>query len=54
MGDHVGRGTITRGDSRTHLRSAVDPDTAYPTPTEVNLRLLPKLDRQLTQVLLDH
>jgi len=37
VGGHTGRGTITRGDSRLHLTSAVDIGSAYPTPPEVAL-----------------
>jgi len=35
VGGHVGRGTVTRGDSRIHEHSAVDPTAPYPEPAEV-------------------
>ena len=35
VGGHVGRVTVTRGDSRTHEHSAVDPTAPYPEPAEV-------------------
>jgi len=37
VGGHTGRGTITCGDSRLHLTSAVDIGSAYQTPSEVIL-----------------
>ena len=37
VGGHTGRGTITHGDSRLHLTSAVDTGSVYPTPSEVTL-----------------
>ena len=36
VGGHVSRGTVTRGDSRAHQHSAVDPDVPYPEPAEVS------------------
>jgi len=36
VGGHVGRGTVTRGDSRAHPNSAVDPNVPYPEPAEVS------------------
>ena len=47
-GGHIGCGTVTRGDSRTHEHSAVDPTAPYPEPAEVSRACSPMLYRELT------